>query len=87
MSFIEKDENSKNWIRFRCDVRLPFDLEFEIHARPWFCYLTAKHDLNIRKGIHPKGRYYFVSGVRALVGNRPILVSHFRSQTLFLNIK
>lgn len=49
MSFIENDENSKNWIRFRCDVRLPFDLEFEIHARPWFCYLTAKHDLKCKK--------------------------------------
>lgn len=52
MSFIENDENSKNWIRFPCDVRLPFDLEFEIHARPWFCYLTAKHDKKYKKKVY-----------------------------------
>lgn len=70
MSFIENDENSKNWIRFRCDVRLPFDLEFEIHARPWFCYLTAKHDLKCKKMVYNlKARYFFVSGLRAFVEN------------------
>lgn len=70
MSFIENDENSKNWIRFRCDVRLLFDLEFEIHARPWFCYLKAKHDLKCKKMVYNlKARYFFVSGLRAFVEN------------------